>query len=370
MSLSSKLAGKNAEDKEFQEILKEILPQKEKFKTVSGEEAFSTNTVDKAPYNLSNKYYSSLVGIAFDYLARFTVAHIITENKEKAYLNLASNTALRILENSLDDKLYKSIEEKYVKGLVMVMEYIHIQGGKLQNKDFIEHINGCVFKAYRKFINKISWEKYWVNKEYKIDIEELIKYTCFLAKLEQITRSGILPENPNTLLDDIEREIIVDIKQLYDIFVKDFTSIVYVDSLVIFNPKFGELSSLLVGGADADIYIDCTLYDFKVQKDNGYKWKDVAQLVGYYILSLITIIFKEENSELSKYPISRLAFYKGRKGEIEYIDVKDIGSKNIINALKKLDKLWNLKLNNELYKSLEDYIENLNAIEYKSKNIK
>ena len=41
-------------------------------------------------------------------------------------------------------------------------------------------------------------------------------------------------------------------------------------------------------------------------------------------------IFKEENSELSKYPISRLAFYKGRKGEIEYIDVKDIGSKNII----------------------------------------
>ena len=90
MSLSSKLAGKNLEEKELQEILKEILPKKEKFKTVSGKEAFSTNTVDKAPYNLSNKYYSSLVGIAFDYLARFTVAHIITENKEKAYLNLVS----------------------------------------------------------------------------------------------------------------------------------------------------------------------------------------------------------------------------------------------------------------------------------------
>ena len=361
MSLSSKLAGKNFEDKELQKILKEILPKKEQFKTVSGREAFSTNTVDKAPYNLSNKYYSSLVGIAFDYLARFTVAHIITENKEKAYLNLVSDSALNILKKSLEDKLYKNIEEKYIEGLVMVMEYIHIQGGKLQDKDFMKHINDFVFKAYIKFIKKVSWENYWINKEYKMDIEELIKYTCFLAKLEQITRSGMLPENPNTLLDDIEQEIIVDIKQLYDIFVKNFTNIVYTDSLVIFNPKFGELSSLLVGGADADIYIDGTLYDLKVKKYNGYKWQDVAQLVGYYILSLITIIFKEENSELSKYPITRLAFYKGRKGEVEYIDVKDIGSKNIISALKKLDKLWSLKLNDKLYKSLEEYIENLHT---------
>ena len=100
------------------------------------------------------------------------------------------------------------------------------------------------------------------------------------------------------------------------------------------------------------------------------KTQRIIPLRFYYMLSLITIIFKEENSELSKYPISRLAFYKGRKGEIEYIDVKDIGSKNIISALKKLDKLWNLKLNDELYKSLEEYIENLNAIEYKSKDIK
>ena len=36
----------------------------------------------------------------------------------------------------------------------------------------------------------------------------------------------------------------------------------------------------------------------------------------------------------------------------------------------ELDKLWNLKLNDELYKSLEEYIENLNVIEYKSKDIK
>ena len=83
MSLSSKLAGKNSEDKELQEILKEILPKKEKFKTVSGKEAFSTNTVDKAPYNLSNKYYSSLVGIAFDYLARFTVGILLQKIKKR-----------------------------------------------------------------------------------------------------------------------------------------------------------------------------------------------------------------------------------------------------------------------------------------------
>lgn len=361
MSLSSKLGGKRPEDKELQEILKEILPTKEKFKTISGADAFSNNTIDKVPYNLSNKYYASLVGIAFDYLARFTIAHIINENKENVYLKLVSNSGLDILTKFLDDKLYKTIEEKYIDGLVMVMEYIHI-GGKLQDNNFIENIKGPIFKAYIKFINKVSSEKYWVNKEYKINIEELIKYTCFLAKLEQITRSGMLPKNPNTLLDDIDEEIISEVKQLYDVFIKDFMNIVYADSLVIFNPKFGELSSLLIGGADADIYIDGTLYDFKVKKDNGYKWQDVAQLVGYYMLSLITVIFKEEDSELSRYPISRLAFYKGRKGEIEYIEVKDIESKKIINALKKLNKLWNLSLDDEIYKLLEDYIETLNAI--------
>lgn len=40
MSLSSKLAGKNAEDKEFQEILKEILPQKKNLKQFQGKRHF------------------------------------------------------------------------------------------------------------------------------------------------------------------------------------------------------------------------------------------------------------------------------------------------------------------------------------------
>lgn len=70
-------------------------------------------------------------------------------------MNLASNSALKILEKSLDDKLYKSIEEKYIEGLVMVMEYIHIQGGKLQDKDFTEHIKWWIIqitrRVYRKF---------------------------------------------------------------------------------------------------------------------------------------------------------------------------------------------------------------------------
>lgn len=364
MSLSSKLAGNNIQDKKFQEILREILPKREKFKTISGTSAFSTDTIDKVPYNLSNKSYSSLVGIAFDYLARFTVAQYITENKEKAYLNLVSESALNILKKLLDDKLYKKIEQKYIEGLIIVMEYIHIYGKKLPDSNFIEQIKGPVFKAYEKFLYESRNGKYWNNKEYEIDIEELIRYTCFFAKLEQIARSGMIPENPNTLLNDVNEEIVTEIKKIYYVFKEEFLKEVYTNSLVVFNPKFGELSSLLVGGADADIYIDCTLYDIKVKKDNGYRWQDVAQLVGYYMLSIITIIFNEEDSELYKYPISRLAFYKARKGEIEYIDVKDIGIKNIIDTLRKLDKLWELYLDEKTYKLLEVYLDNLKTIEY------
>ena len=33
------------------------------------------------------------------------------------------------------------------------------------------------------------------------------------------------------------------------------------------------------------IYIDGTLYDFKCTKKERYVWKDVAQILGYYLLS-------------------------------------------------------------------------------------
>ncbi|WP_191565976.1 hypothetical protein [Metabacillus idriensis] len=51
-------------------------------------------------------------------------------------------------------------------------------------------------------------------------------------------------------------------------------------SNVVFNPHFG-IASKSCGGADADIYVDGTLYDFKTSKLTGYRWKEIAQIFSY-----------------------------------------------------------------------------------------
>ena len=76
MSLKSMLSGNTEEEIQFQNILKNIINPRPSFTTVSGKKAFSDEYEELAPYSLSNQYYSILVGMGFDYLARFIVAKI------------------------------------------------------------------------------------------------------------------------------------------------------------------------------------------------------------------------------------------------------------------------------------------------------
>lgn len=61
-------------DARFREIIKEHLPKREQFRTNTGEKAFSRKYKLLVPNSLSNKYYSTLAGTAFDYAARFITA--------------------------------------------------------------------------------------------------------------------------------------------------------------------------------------------------------------------------------------------------------------------------------------------------------
>lgn len=289
MSLTSKLKGK---DEKFKEIMKNSIPSKNMFNTLSGKKVFSNEYILKVPSNLSNSYYATVVGTAFDYLSRFIAARVINENKESSYENLVAERGLSML-NDMDPEVSLKLYKKYEEGIKEIKKFIF-------NKD--------------RFISKESI------------LENIIYISCYYARLEHISRSGILPVDIKaTLFDKEQKEIVDDLKNLCNVFEDTFikSHIINEKSEVVFNPTFG-LCSFKIGGADGDIFIDGTLYDFKTSINKGYKWVDIAQIWGYYVFNLIAISMNDHTAVLSSYNIERIAIYKARYGEVEYIDTKMI----------------------------------------------
>lgn len=306
MSLTSLLKGSEPSQKEFQAIIREIIPNKKSFNTYSGKEAFSKTEYDIfVPYNLSKSYNSTVVGTAFDYLARIMLARVVEKNRDESYTNLtAINGIWTLSELSNNNRSVKKVERKLIKTIKKLKAYSH------NNKP----------------------------------INELALDVCFLAKLESIYRSRYLPDTPieKYFFDEPEYEIIKDLELLCDVFQEKFIStILSPTSEIIYNPHFGVASSY-VGGADGDVIVDGTLYDFKTGKGIGYKWQEVAQIVGYYLLNQISIDIKNTDDDFfiddsyQHLDIKRLALYRARYGEIEYIDISCFDKNQLELTKKKL----------------------------------
>ena len=307
MSLTSLLKGSKPNQKEFQEILKVVIPNKKSFQTISGKEAFSKTQYEAlVPYNLVKKYNSSVIGTAFDYLARIMLSRVVKKNRSEAYSNISAEHGLVILSSIL--KSHHSLRLK-------------------------------IEKRFKRSVKRLK--KYSNNKK---AINELVKDACFLAKLDHILRSGLPPANifEKSFFSDPDEEILRDLNLLCDVFQKEFIpTIVRTNSEVIYNPNFG-VSSAFVGGADGDVIIDGTLYDFKTGKNVGYRWQEVAQIVGYYLLNEISLEVMNSNNNYfidgsyQHLDIKRTAFYRARYGEIEYIDTSYIDEIVIEKAKKDL----------------------------------
>ena len=310
MSLTSMLSGKEDHLKEFQNIIRFRIPKKSDFFTLSNNNAFSKKEYrSRAPYVLKNQYNASVVGIAFDYLARIMIARVLgnIEDKEGAYKNLIAEKGLNIIS-----KVLKNHKETMSKIII----------------------------KYEKSLLKI--ENYVRNEK---PVKDLIPIAYFFAKLEQTYRSGIPPiDIKESLLGEPSSDITADLANICNVFQSEFIDkgLVTFNSKVIFNPNFGA-ASMLVGGADGDIYIDGVLYDFKTTKYVGYKWKEIAQLLGYFYLNQLS---KEMKRLGVPYPedemtIETVAFYKARYGEIEAFDVSAYDSNFIKEVVMELVNYFN-----------------------------
>lgn len=77
---------------------------------------------------------------------------------------------------------------------------------------------------------------------------------------------------------------------------------------------------MLVGGADADLFIDGMLIDIKTTKKLELQRSYLDQLIGYYVLHKIGGI-----GELKpKTEISKVAIYFSRYGYLYVLEIQDI----------------------------------------------
>jgi hypothetical protein len=284
MSLTSKITGKSKRDREFRDILLSVEPKKTDYYTLSNKTPFSNEYNLDVPNVLINSYDSALVGTAFDYLARFRIAQFL---KRKDVINRM--VATQGFNKLGFPKSHKNSELFYITWVDKILTYI---------------------------------------EDSSLPISCLFEIAIYLGKLEQIARARIKKENINInylLFDPPSIEVINDLEKLMVVFEENFMipEIINKKSEVVFNPNFG-VGSALVSGADADIFIDGTLYDFKTTQDKLLKKTDNLQLIGYYILNELAKATMSDDLGFDYYhlDIKKIAFYKARFGEVEYYDAE------------------------------------------------
>lgn len=301
MALVNWLKGRTKGVEEFVKIIKDLAPNQNELSTLSGNKLQEYTMY--VPYGLNNSKHASSVGTAFDYLARFRIARVLKD--EKAIDSLVAGKGFYRVMTSPQHKEAHLTPQHYTDMLKPASSYII---GESQDT-----------------------------------LDSLIPLSLRLAHLEDVARGSLKPEQVNvdklfstSSKEDVRNELI----GLLSVFEEKFMvpEIINEKSNVIYNPDFG-LSSLLVGGADADIFIDGILYDFKTSKNKGYSLVDSSQLIGYYLLNELSQKLSSISFELPDYEgleIKKVALYKGRFGELEYYDLDNLATIYKNDAVQKM----------------------------------
>lgn len=241
---------------------------------------FKYNTLINAE-QLTQNY--SVIGIAFDYLARFHIERV--------------NPNIQIISRPW-------IAETYI-----IRSFL-IPGIEADYKMIIDMV-------------KDAKEEFVLEKEVVHDrflLEPLIK----MSRIDMIHRSG---NRDIDVFEKVDSKDMEDLVNLYELFTQHDWS---AKEVCFLNPVFNE-ASLMVGGADADLIIDDVLVDFKTVKAAGMKRTDFDQLMGYYLLNEIGGIMGSEE----KHTINKVAVYSSRYGEIMTLEIKDIFDIERLPAVKQ-----------------------------------
>ncbi|MBR5534971.1 MAG: hypothetical protein IKU62_09025, partial [Ruminiclostridium sp.] len=263
------------------DAIKQITPKKEEFTSLSGGPCFNKKQPCLMPYNLSSKYLAMRSGVAFDYLARFLIAQKVKDYKDDALSGLVAERMF-----TMSSSRWFGYETERAEGL----------------------------NWYRGILEEVSE----AIAEDSVFSQRILDICVLLGKIEQEKRGG-RTQNPKFELTAEDVEVVQDLKLLADVFVEKFLPLVEENGVIVFNPTFG-IGSRMVGGADADVYIDGVIYDFKVHKESKWRIADARQLMGYYILDSIAKDAEDSSNKLKKNQVNRVAIYSARYGEVFFYD--------------------------------------------------
>lgn len=145
--------------------------------------------------------------------------------------------------------------------------------------------------------------------------DDLLLGAIHLARLDRIYRDGPEYLRKEWFTLSYAREI-AELRRLYEIVPREkFRG----RSQCFLNPIF-DLASHLVQGADADLIIDDCLIDIKTTKYLRFKTADLHQIVGYYILCLLS-------GRSAKRPlgeIRRVGIYFSRHAFLHTLEIEKI----------------------------------------------
>jgi hypothetical protein len=140
--------------------------------------------------------------------------------------------------------------------------------------------------------------------------DDLISSVLQLAYLDNIYRSGVSHLSAKAL-NNINPLDIADLRRILSLAKEqNFKA----QRICLLNPTFGN-SSLMVGGADADLIVDNCLIDIKTTKHLALSQQIFNQLLGYYIL----LKLEEEITQ-----IMDLCVYFSRHGYLHRIPITQV----------------------------------------------
>ncbi|MFW1856711.1 hypothetical protein [Acinetobacter ursingii] len=316
MSLSSIIRSTEPECRSIREIIRTTAPLKKSFNTYSGLPAFSKYPIINE-YHLESSFQSSIVGTAFDILTKIICSYY-TNNKFNTD-DLMQFWIARYLDENED------VQQLYYDAQNLVDDVIN-----------------------SKLITEMSLS------------DDLISSIWLFAKLEVLWRSGFIRSvEKNDVISSPSAIVSEDLIAMGQSFIENFidTGLVRSNSLITYSPYFSADIELKLGGIDADICIDNTLYDIKSTKKLGFRIQESIQLTAYYLFYLLDRLMSIDidTVPLQRHEIKRIAFYKSRYGQIEYFNVEDIPLNILIDALIELNSTFELGITESKIKKVGDY---------------
>ena len=322
MSITSILYGDKFD--RLKDYIKANAPKKDTFHSSTGYPAFSTSIPIQVIGSTHSTQETALVGEIADYAFCIEILRYVKKNRIVNY-----NNFFRFIGSA-----YKSIIESDPEHSEVIKYY------------YSKLVSDCL---------------HCVITGTALEIKQEVEYSYQLYQIENFHR--VPREHRDVFWDNFthpcQEQITSDVIQLIELFRKCFfdAGIITEKSTIVLHPRLGTHTSPV---GIADLYCDGIFYDFKSSRKNGYSWKDVGQVYGYYILQKLSLKYSKDIVSSEPVPIKKvdkIALYYSRYGDIETCDLKSCNaalySKELVHLAKMMDQ-----------HSRELYCENVEKMKY------